>query len=231
MSTYQRETKYIQLLSGRDFTVSELAEQLFISEPTVRRDIRALREKEILVSKNGVVSLKVGFSDKRIPLFVREQENNAAKVSIARKAIHYVKDGDVVMLDASTTAYHLLAHLVQLKNVILITNGAKTAIEAAAMGIKTVCTGGEMTLESFSYVGADAESVLRRYNANVAFFSCRGLSERGLVTDNSILENAMRRIMIENSERAYLLCDGSKLGKTYIHTLCHQKELAGVIGE
>lgn len=231
MSTYQRETKYIQLLSGRDFTVSELAEQLFISEPTVRRDIRALREKEILVSKNGVVSLKVGFSDKRIPLFVREQENNAAKVSIARKAIHYVKDGDVVMLDASTTAYHLLAHLVQLKNVILITNGAKTAIEAAAMGIKTVCTGGEMTLESFSYVGADAESVLRRYNANVAFFSCRGLSERGLVTDNSILENAMRRIMIENSEKAYLLCDGSKLGKTYIHTLCHQKELAGVIGE
>ena len=133
------------------------------------------------------------------------------------------------MMDASTTASHLLPHLSSLKKIILITNGAKTAIEAAAMGIKTFCTGGEMTPESFSYVGTDAESVLRRYNADVAFFSCRGISERGDVTDNSILENSIRRIMIENSKRAYLLCDKSKFGKTYINTLCHKKELDGII--
>mgnify|MGYP003315808064 CR=1 FL=1 len=28
-----------------------------------------------------------------------------------------------------------------------------------------------------------------------------------------------RRIMIKNSERSYLLCDSSKLGKTYLNTL------------
>ena len=88
-----------------------------------------------------------------------------------------------------------------------------------------------MTPESFSYVGADAESVLRRYNANVAFFSCRGITDSGLVTDNSILENSMRRIMLENAERCFLLADKSKLGKKYIQTLCHTRDLDGVISE
>lgn len=231
MSIYQREADYIRLLSEREHTVKELALRLFISEPTVRRDIQALKEKEIVLSKRGIVSLRVSFSDKRIPLFVREMERCEEKMRIAERAIKYVKDGDVVMLDASTTAYHLLPHLVKLRNIILITNGAKTAMEAAAMGIKTICTGGELAPESYCYVGPDAESVLRRYNASVAFFSCRGISDTGLVTDNSILENALRRIMIQNAERAFLLCDKSKLGKTYIHTLCDKKELCGVISE
>ena len=229
MSTHQREEKYIRLLAGRDHTVKELAEKLFISEPTVRRDIALLKEKEILVSKNGVVSLKVSFSDKRIPLFIRETEQKEEKVRIAERAAKHIKDGDVVMLDASTTAYHLLPHLVKFKNLILITNGAKSAIEAAAMGIKTICTGGELAPESFCYVGEDAESVLRRYNADIAFFSCRGLSNDGRVTDNSILENGIRRIMMENSARSFLLCDKSKHGKVYINTLCHTKDLDGVI--
>ena len=48
-------------------------------------------------------------------------------------------------------------------------------------------------------------------------------------TDNSILENSMRKIMIKNSHRSYLLCDKSKLGKTYLNTLCHTEELDGII--
>ena len=231
MSTYKREAEYIKLLASREYTVAELAERLFISEATVRRDICALKEKEIIVSKNGVVSLKVSFSDKRIPLFIRETEQNEEKARIAERAAKHIKDGDVVMLDASTTAYHLLPHLVKFKNLILITNGAKTAIEAASIGIKTICTGGELAPESFCYVGADAESVLRRYNADIAFFSCRGLSNDGRVTDNSILENGIRRIMMENSVRSFLLCDKSKHGKIHINTLCHTKDLDGVISE
>ena len=97
------------------------------------------------------------------------------------------------------------------------------------MGIKTICTGGELTGESFSYVGTDAQSILNRYNADVAFFSCRGVSDEGIVTDNSILENSMRKIMIKNSKKSYLICDKSKFGKTYLNTLCHINELEGLI--
>lgn len=45
MSIYEREDEYITWLSQRPYTVKELAGKLFISEPTVRRDIAAMKKK------------------------------------------------------------------------------------------------------------------------------------------------------------------------------------------
>jgi len=231
LSIFNREEKYLRLLGEREHSVKELSEKLFISEPTVRRDIISLKKKDLITSHRGIVSLKSKYADQRIPLFIRNEEYNEAKKEIAIKAALYIKDGDVIMLDASTTAYHLLPHLTAFKNILVITNGAKTAIDAAAMGIKTICTGGEMLPESFSYIGADAETVLSRYNADIAFFSCRGLSEDGIITDNSIPENSIRRIMIKNSRKSYLLCDKSKFGKKYLNTLCYKDDIDSVLSE
>ena len=231
MSIFKREEQYLKLLADREYTVKELSEKLFVSEPTVRRDIVAMKEKDLLVCNRGIVKIKSKYGDQRIPLFIRDYENQEAKKEIALKAIQHIKDGYVIMLDASTTAYHLLPHLVSFKNILIITNGAKTALEAASMGLKTICTGGEMTPESFSYVGTDAEKTLRRYNADIAFFSCRGISEDGMITDNSILENSIRQIMIKNSRKRFLLCDNSKLGRTHLNTLCHKNELDGIFSD
>ncbi len=229
MSIYNREETYLKLLAGRAYTVRELAEQLFVSEPTVRRDVATLKEKDVVTCHRGTVRLKSKYADQRIPLFVRQHEYNEEKKAIALKAIQYVHEGDVVMLDASTTAYHLLPHLATFKNILLITNGAKTALDAAAMGIRTICTGGELTEESFAYVSSDAERTLQQYNADVAFFSSRGVSEDGLVTDNSILENSIRRIMITHARKKFLLVDQNKIGRTYFKTLCTKDDLDGII--
>lgn len=229
MSIYNRENQYINLLAQKPHSVKELSEKLFISEPTVRRDIILLQKKEILTCKRGIVSLKTSSPDQRIPLFIRHLEQNEEKQIIARKALEHIKDGYVIMLDASTTAFHLLPHLTEFKNILVITNGAKTALESASMGIRTICTGGEITLESFCYVGTDAETILKSYNADISFFSCRGLCKDGIATDNSILENSIRRIMIKNSRESYLLCDKSKYNKQFLNTLCHIRDITGVI--
>ena len=230
MSIYNRENQYINLLAQKPHSVKELSEKLFISEPTVRRDITLLQKKEILTCKRGIVTLKTNSPDQRIPLFIRHLEQNEEKQIIAHKALEHIKDGYVIMLDASTTAFHLLPHLTEFKNILVITNGAKTALESASMGIRTICTGGEMALESFSYIGPDAESVLMKYNADIAFFSCRGIND-GIATDNSIMENKLRRIMIKNSKKKFLLCDKSKFGKTYLNTLCNIDVLDGLISD
>lgn len=230
MSLYNRENQYIKLLAQKPHSVKELSEKLFISEPTVRRDIILLQKKELLTCKRGIVTLKTNSPDQRIPLFIRHLEQNEEKQIIARKALEHIKDGYVIMLDASTTAFHLLPYLTEFKNILVITNGAKTALESASMGIRTICTGGEMTLESFSYIGPDAENILSRYNADISFFSCRGISD-DIATDNSIMENNIRKIMIKNSKRKFLLCDKSKLEKTYLNTLCNIDDIDGIITE
>lgn len=231
MSLYNRENQYINLLAQGPATVKELSEKLFISEPTVRRDIILLQQKELITRNRGIVTLKTHSPDQRIPLFIRQLEQNEEKKTIAIKAASKIKDGDVIMLDASTTAFYILPLLTNFKKILIITNGAKTALEAVSMGIRTICTGGEMTLESFSYIGPDAEATLSRYNADIAFFSCRGISDDGVATDNSIMENNMRRIMIKNSKESYILCDKSKFSKTYLNTLCKVEEISGLISD
>ena len=231
MSMFNREDEYIKILAERTHTIKELAEKLFISEPTVRRDIVQLKKKELVLCTSGKVSLKISAPDRRIPMFVRDYENNEAKKIMASKAAEYIHDGDVIMLDASTSAYAILPHLSQFKNILVITNGAKTSISLSAMGIKNVCTGGNATHESFAFIGPDAERTLANYNANIAFFSCRGINEKGIVSDNSIYENNIRRIMISRSQKNILLCDSSKLNHTYLHTLCNIKTLDAIISE
>ncbi len=229
MSIYVRETQYLKLLSEKDMSVKELSEKLYISEPTVRRDLKFLKEKEFISVNRGVVSLKTKYADKRIPLFIRETEYSEAKKEIALKVVKYIKNGDVIMLDASTTAYQIVPLLPSFKDILLITNGAKTALSAAALGIRVLCCGGELTNESFSFIGLDAENMLKCYNADIAFFSCRGLTEDGKATDTSIYENSIKRIMLNNSKKKILLCDKSKIGHTYLHTLCCKDELTDII--
>ena len=231
MALFSREGIYMELLSVKDRSVSELAEKLFISEPTVRRDILLLKEKDVVRCRRGIVSLKTGLADRRIPLSIRDYEGTEQKRAIAIKAIKEVKDGDSVMLDASTTVACLIPHLARLKNILVITNGARTAVELNSFGIKTLCTGGEIAQECYAYIGPDAEAMLSRYNADVAFFSCRGLSDDGIATDTSILENSIRRIMMRNAKKKFLLCDSNKIGKKYISTLCNKNEVDGVISD
>lgn len=229
MAIFDREDEYLKILSMRPHTVQELATELFISEPTVRRDVVKLKKKELVQCNNGTVSLQSALPSKRNPIFIRENENMSQKDFIAKKAMQFIRDGHVLMLDSSTTAHALLPHLLAFKNLLIITNGAKTAIDLCSLGIKTVCTGGDMLSDCSGYVGHDAERTLRAYNADVAFFSCRALNERGVATDSSINENVVRKVMMQQSKRKYLLCDSSKLGNTHLHTLCHAKDIDGII--
>ena len=97
MSVHDREQTYLKLLCEGEYTVSELSKRLFISEPTVRRDILVLERKELLTCRRGVVKLKSRYADQRVPLFIRNELNNKEKQEIALMAVRHVKDGDVIM--------------------------------------------------------------------------------------------------------------------------------------
>ena len=57
MSIHNREQEYIRILAGQKRSVKDLSERLSISEPTVRRDILAMKEKGLIERKRGMVSL------------------------------------------------------------------------------------------------------------------------------------------------------------------------------
>ena len=97
------------LLQESQVTVKQLASHLFISEPSVRRDLARL-EKQHLIKRihGGAMIEKDALSKNKIPFTLRELEQSDAKIVIAKKAIELVHDNDVIFLDASTSAYNLI---------------------------------------------------------------------------------------------------------------------------
>ena len=220
-----------ELQKNPQITVKELAQQLCFSEPTIRRDFTELHKKGLITKYYGGAMLNKRAADGEIPFAMRENEKSTGKTIIGKKAASFVHDGSVIMLDGSTSAYHLVPYIAEHKDIIVITSGAKTAVALAERDVTTFSTGGKMIVHSFSYVGQEAEDFVRKINADVLFFSCHGLSLDGMMSDPSVREANLRRVMFEKCKKKYLLCDGSKFGKTFFYNMGDVSEVDGIISD
>lgn len=205
-------------------TVVNLAKRLYASEATIRRDLTTLEQRGLLKRLHGGAVL-VDDAHREVPLYMREQQNVQAKKAIAAKAAEHLRDGQVIFLDASSTAMLMIPYFENYQNLTIITNGLKTAQELSRLSHKTYCTGGLMLHNSSAYVGSYAADFVRHFNADIFFFSSRGLTEDGRITDASSEENHIRQVMLQNSRMHVFLCDSSKIGKLYCYNLCTVKDV------
>ena len=88
-----------------------------------------------------------------------------------------------------------------------------------------------MIIHSYSYVGQQAEDFIRNVNADILFFSCHGLDEKGRMTDNAIEEANLRKVMFGQCDKRILLCDSSKFGKTCFYNMGTVKDIHGIISD
>jgi len=231
MLMISRQLEILEILKKqKSVSVAELSRKLFASEPTVRRDLAYLEKQGYLKRVYGGAILG-GAPDREIPYEIRSGEQEDAKAMIARRAAAYLHKGDVVFLDGSSSAARMVEPIKEIGDILVVTSGAKTAIALAEAGIRVISTGGQMRTRSFTYVGNHAEACVRSMRADTVFFSCRGLSDDGEMTDVSIDEINLRRAMLERARVKILLCDSSKFGKQYMYSLGYRENLDAVISE
>lgn len=231
MLIINRQQEILDILKKqKSVSVAQLSRELFASEPTVRRDLAYLEKQGLLTRVYGGAIL-VGAPDREIPYDVRAEEQEDAKAVMARRAAKYLHKGDVVFLDGSSSAARMVDPIKEIGDILVVTSGAKTAIALAEAGVRVISTGGQMRTRSFTYVGSHAEACVRSMRADVVFFSCRGLSDEGEMTDLSIDEINLRRAMLERARVKILLCDSSKFGKQYMYSLGYRDSIDAVISE
>ena len=231
MFNIERQNEIMRLLQQRkSMTVSELSGLLFASESTVRRDLSELeRSGKVRRTFGGVVLEET--LNREVPLLFRRTQNHEAKQRIAIKAKELVKNDMVIFLDASSTVEHIVRFLGEFLNLTVITNSPNTAVELGNLGIRTYCTGGLLLDASQAFVGAEAEDLVRRFNADIMFFSSRGIDNDGNITDSSAEESHIRMVMMANSKMKYYLYDTSKLGKKFLYNICAAGDIDGCICE
>lgn len=223
----EREKKILEiLLKEKKVTVKDLANQLYVSEPSIRRDLAELEKKSFLRrTHGGAVLEELSNSSMKIPFILRELEQSDAKIQIASAASELIKDGDTIMMDASSSAYNLIPFLTRYSNITVITSGVKTLMRLAEYNINAYSTGGHLLPSCMSLIDTDAYNMLEHYNADIFFFSCRGLSSDGLLTDFSIQENLVRSKMLKCAKTSVFLCNSKKINQKYMHNLCNIKDI------
>ena len=177
MFSDERRQQIIHILNEQKFvSVPILAKTFFTSEATIRRDLDKLKKTGVLKRTYGGAILIEGM-DAEIPLIVREEERINEKEAIAKTASHLINEGDIIIIDSSSTCAKLVPYLYMRKPKTVITNNPKTAIELTkSSNIKVYSTGGYLRASSLSYVGEPARNMISSFFVDALFFSCRGAS-------------------------------------------------------
>ena len=229
MIQYERQQKIVDYLTHTNIAkIGELARHLYTSEASIRRDIAALEATGIVTKVYGGVVLS-RHENEVLPAKIRESENSQIKNIIAQKAAELIKDGDTIIFDNSSTVRGLCKYIKKRKNLKIITNNLAICDELKDTEITVYCTGGEFYKKRDSFLGPYAEEFLQKIHADSCFFSCKGLSNEGVLTDVSEAEIAIRKIMMRQARHTYFLCDSSKIGNIYTFKLCDADDVTSII--
>ena len=218
-----------RLASDGKVIVSELAKEFGVTEETVRRDLEKL-DSEGLAYKiyGGAVSRKSETLD--LPYSVRVAVNVEEKEVISDLVSQFVKDGDRLMLDSSSTAIYIVKKLKNKKNLTIITNSVKILLELSDKPDFTVlCTGGSLKEGSLSLTGSSAEKMISSYHVDFAICSCKGIDMSLGVTDSSEKDGQIKQAMFASADKKLLALDSGKFDNKSFVKLCDVKDLDMIV--
>lgn len=216
MIAVQRQQQLVSLIRREPgLTVLEMAGRLSVSPGTIRNDLRVLAESGQIVRVRGGGTISPDLSAFQSPDFsTRAHQNELAKRAIGRKAAELVENGDSILLDASSTAYHLATFLQNRQALRVVTNGLEAARLLSQNPTHMVLlVGGTLRAGTQSVTGPWSLRYLEEIRARYAFVSCSGFTLEGGMSDVDVYEAEFRVKAISAATQVIALIDSSKYGK------------------
>lgn len=226
MHEKERHDKILDILyHQKTVSVSKLADAIFCSNATLRRDLIKLEKDGHLQRAHGSVTLIKGNNEFSFPF--RETVSLREKEYIARLAIDYLSDNMSIFLDSSSTTYTLCQYLD--KKLIVATNSLKVAtVLNTHEHIELYMAGGLVKKRSSAVLGEKSIAFVGNFNADIAFISCRGVSEKGLF-EADFHQAMVKQAMINNAKKTVLLLDHSKYDSEHVFVLARWEQIDALV--
>lgn len=217
------------ILQEKKVIVTELSDRLGVTPETIRRDLEKLEENQVLTrTYGGAVLRQVGTLEK-VNFQNRERTNVDEKRIIARLAAKQVPVNASIGCDASSTSVEFLREIRDRKDVLVLTNSAKAIQELEHYEFKLLSTGGYVNRQSYSMQGGTAKNLIQEYYLEQVFMSCKGIGYDGGIFDSHELEIDMKKSLLEQGGKRYLLADHTKFGNVGFTKLGNIKQMDVVI--
>lgn len=188
--------------------VAALANELDVSEMTVRRDLDVLVDEGVAQRVRGG-AISVGPQQ----FATRFRQNARAKARIADKLVGLVGSGGAIGIDASSTLQRLAVRLGAIRDLTVVTNGPETfrALQEHP-GVTALLTGGELDPRTGSLVGPLAARAARDVLLRRLFVGAAAVDPE-LGSSEATLEEADVKLALAGSAGDVVLAvSASKLG-------------------
>ena len=214
MIAQQRKMYIMDTLSKKGIVnIKDVAQDLGVSEITVRRDFEKLENDGKLKRVQGGAALEETLGSAELTMRKKLNLNSHNKLLVAQYAEKMVADGDCVFIDGGTTMLPLLELLVK-RPIKLVTYNAMVVRKMTNPAAEIFVVGGKYLPYYSMFVGVDAQDVLSRYNFDSAFLGCIGVNlGSGACYTSEMESQQMKMIGIKNSRKRYLMVDDSKINQ------------------
>ena len=240
MNIIERKNMILKQLETTDcMTVEEIAELTGASLPTVRRDLKILTEEYGLIRFRGGIGFpakrgtgdilgrkveRMTFDDDPAYLTANqltvEQEQ---KKRIAKKAAEFVKDGDTIYIDNSTTVYYICDFLRGL-DIMVVTNAVDMIFKLLEYRIPTYVLNGQVNQNAHCILGMDTGERLQDMNFDKAFIGTRGIDENSGFTTTDNYDCMLKKIAISKAKECYVLANKYKFYQRKLYTYANLDE-------
>jgi DeoR family deoxyribose operon repressor len=215
-----RLEKIVETLSKRHrMRIKELARMFDVSEMTIRRDLDALGDRDIVINVRGLAMFNSQGAESHYPLKLAERSRLKEKERIGAYAASLVEDGDCIIIDSGTTMERLARNIApDLKITVLTSNLNIVNCLRDNANISLITSGGYFHQDTSLFESPEGILLINKTRANKVFLSTSGVHQTLGVTCANSYELTTKQAIMESGAKRILLTDSSKFG--VIHTTC-----------
>lgn len=197
--------------------IKDLAARYGVSEVTIRKDLDALARRSLVRRIRGGAIALDSVDEGAFNLRLRLERET--KLSLAIAASQLVHDGDTLAIDSSTSCYFLAQQILDRRNLVVLTNGMRTAtLFMERSNAMVLMPGGALRRSSGSMVGQFADVLQGRGRIDKGFFGVKSLSTELGLLELSSEEAEAKRYLASACDNTYALFSSTKVGQLGLHS-------------
>ncbi|ATU95653.1 DeoR/GlpR family DNA-binding transcription regulator [Phyllobacterium zundukense] len=227
MLTIQRRALISARLNRDGQLVAKLlADELNLSEDTIRRDLREMAAEGLLKRVHGgAMPLTPPLPD----FAARQEISGDMKQRLGHKAASLVSNGQTIFLDGGTTNTHLARALPREMRITVVTHSPTIASELEHHEAEVILIGGKLYKHSMVAVGASTLSAINQIRLDIFFLGVTAIHPvYGLSTGN-YEEAAIKQAIVQQAAETYVLSTPEKFGAASPFRITGVESLAGVV--
>jgi DeoR/GlpR family transcriptional regulator of sugar metabolism len=209
-----------------EIVAKRLADELDLSEDTIRRDLREMAAEGLLQRVHGGALPLVP----PLPNFAARQAiGSDVKRRLGQRAAAMIGAGQTIFLDGGTSNAEIARALPREKKLTVVTHSPTIAAELERHEAEVILIGGRLYKHSMVSTGAAALAAIAGIRVDLFFLGVTAIHPAHGVSTGDFEEAAVKRAILAQAADTYVLATAEKFGAVSPHHVAGIADLAGFI--